>query len=453
MNKPIYQFTGNPFVDAGIWAICGWVEKENPEDLDKNDLENVVKDIVPLYLTKGWSKSLYSIFPNNPITNPSVKNKEDRLNQFLSSLIEEIEPIHESGTCTSCGRRDTKSIRTKTEIPMIGSGSLINFFPNGQPGGDYCPACTFAVQFSPLVMYSCFKLLLLHSNSKKVMRYWTRRALRDVERQKLERDYSGCFNEGYGSYRNPKPTNALFHIIQDIILKNDEKWLDEGPSINLYHFTNYNPGPNLDLYYVPTPVFRFLAYIRQHEKYSSWKQVIKKGYVYVNWDKVKEEKDYKNKRNQVYLNLLNGRSITKFFINSKKRVAIGDWELLTHYLKEVRKMDEKRLETLKRVGDELANYIKESQKIKRLNQLENAKSYATFRNLLRIIEKDRVRSGSESVLFSLDEYVNDLFPDGPLGWKETQDLLLFRIYEALHDWLIKEELVEELTTEEAAMEV
>jgi CRISPR-associated protein Cst1 len=375
-NNSIYLYTGNPFVDAGIYAICGWVGKERPDELDKKDLERMINDIVPLYLTSGWSKSQYSIFPNNPITNPSVKDKEEYLRGYLSGLLEEIEPPRKIGTCIACGRRDATTIRTKTEIPMIGSGGLINYFPGGQTGGDYCPACTFAVQFSPLVMYSCIKLLLLHSNSEQVLKYWTRRALQEVREQLMTKNFTGCFNEGYTN-----PTNALFHIIQDIVLKYEERWLDENPSINLYHFTNYIQGPDLELYTLPTPVFRFLAYMKIHEKYSDWMKVVKRGY-YVNWDKVKEEKDYKNKTNKVYLNLLNGISITRYFLDFKNKAVLTDWDLLSYYLMEVRKMDNKRLETLKRIGDEVSNYIKETANIKRLNQLEVAKNYQSFRNIL-----------------------------------------------------------------------
>ena len=295
-------------------------------------------------------------------------------------------------------------------------------------------------------------MALLHSNSSKVMRYWARRAVQDIRRQILEKNYSGCFNENYKN-----PTNAIFHIIQDIVLGYDERWSEENPSITLYHFTNYNQGPDLDLYYVPTQVFRFLAYMRQHEKYPQWMQIVKKGYKRVDWDKVKEEGDYRNKINAVYNNLLSGKSIVKFFIDPKERRVYGDWGLLSHYLREVRNMETKRLETLKRVGDELADYIKETENIKRLTQLEQASKYGTFRNILRFIIRERMRRGAEEPLFSLDEYVNDLFPDGNMTWRETQDLLLFRIYETLHQWLVEQNkeglgLIEELSPEKIAME-
>ena len=50
----------------------------------------------------------------------------------------------------------------------------------------------------------------------------------------------------------------------------------------------------------------------------------------------------------------------------------------------------------------------------------------------------------EAPLFTTDEFLNDLFPEGALTWKETRDILLFRIYEKLSDYLHeKKEIIEE----------
>lgn len=445
MSEVIYDFTGNPFVDAGIWALSQWVEK-NPENLSKNDLESSINDIVGLYIEKKWSKSLYSIFPNNPIINPSIKGeirKKEAYFKLLKSLIDKIESLGEFGDCISCGRRNIDTRFFKSQIPLTGSGGMINYFSYGTSGADYCPACIFAVQFSPLIIYSCGNMLLMHSNSRKLMGYWSKKAVSNVKKQISSKNYTGCFDEGF---KNPK--NALFHIIQDIILKHDERWYSENPSINFYYFTNYIQGPNLEIYSIPTPVFRFLAYIPQHEKFPEWLRIVRRGYKFVNWEKVKEENEYKNNPNTVYENLLSGKSIIGFFINRKNREALGGWDLLKHYLEEVRNMDENRIETIKKVGDELAEYIKSSDDINTLKKLETASNYKNYRNILRIIIKKRIKNGADEPLFSFDEYVKNLFPEGNLTWRETQDLILFRIYEVLHDWIIQQGVSEELIINE-----
>lgn len=117
-------------------------------------------------------------------------------------------------------------------------------------------------------------------------------------------------------------------------------------------------------------------------------------------------------------------------------------------------MGGKRLDTLKKVGDSLSEYIKDTQNIKRLNQLEMASNFATFRNQLRLIEKDRIKLGDQDSIFTLEEFMEDLFPEGNMGWKETQDLLLFRIYENLHNWLVeKDTLKSELIFSEEGTEL
>jgi len=87
-----------------------------------------------------------------------------------------------------------------------------------------------------------------------------------------------------------------------------------------------------------------------------------------------------------------------------------------------------------------------------LNKLETASNYRNYTNLLRKIIKKRIGNGAEEPLFSFDDYVNYLFPEGNLTWRETQDLILFRIYEVLHDWIVQQGISEELVVEEEEME-
>ena len=60
MSEAIFDFTGNPFVDAGIWAISEWVGKK-PEELDKNDLKEMVNDIIYLYFQEIGQKKYINI--------------------------------------------------------------------------------------------------------------------------------------------------------------------------------------------------------------------------------------------------------------------------------------------------------------------------------------------------------------------------------------------------------
>lgn len=274
------------------------------------------------------------------------------------------------------------------------------------------------------------------------MRYWAKRCIAMVQRQVASNDYKGCFNEQFTN-----PMNALFHITQDLILSYEERWAEDNATIRIYHFTNYNQGPELDMYDLPSSVFRFLAYVRQHPRFRDWLTVVRRGYIRKIQNKTEDE--YKNYRNEVYQRLLSHRPILGYFTDVPNKTAIGDWGLLTIYLKEVLQMNDRRIEAIKHLGDEIANIIQASASgKKRLGQLEKARTYALFRMVLLRLMRERVILKDETPLFTFDEYVEHLFPEGALGWKETQDLILFRVYEILHTWLIAEGIVTEETEEE-----
>jgi len=318
-----YAWTGNPFVDAGIAAIQEWSNRSSPESVTLDDIKYIASELPSLYTTDAWKKNLFSIFPNNPVTNPSVKDKGKRMKELLDNLIVNIEQLGTSGDCIACGRRTVKSQKNRMHIPMTGyDGS--HFFSFKTDGADYCDACTFAVQCSPLAFYACGKLVLLHSNSYKVMRYWAKRCVAVVQKQVASRNYTGCFNEKFTN-----PMNALFHIIQDLILSYEERWVEENATIRIYHFTNYLQSPELDMYNLPAPVFRFLVSMRHERYFGDWMSVVRRGYYFTKGGKEisisvggKSEGDYKNSKNKVYQNLLSGQSILGFFFNVRKKLGI-----------------------------------------------------------------------------------------------------------------------------------
>ncbi len=436
-----FVLTGNPFVDAGIYAIEAYYE-EDYRTLTPEKLKSKIEELVDLYLTEGWKKNMYSIFTgNSKYSNPSVKDKKTAAAKYLNDLLGEFSLPESSGTCIACGRRDALPIRKRDEIPLTGSGKLVNFFAGASEGERYCPVCTFAVQFMPLCLYSVGgRFLLFHSASDKIMRYWAGEGVKNIRWQKQTGNYTGCMQEGYKNGEN-----ALFHIVEKMIREREDIFPEENPSITAYVFSNYtqNPPP-MQMIHLPNNVFRFLVYIQRLDS-SAWAKIVRKGYKVL-----KKEEDYKWRSNSVYKNLLEGRSIIGYFIEKDRNVT-GNWEILSYYLKEVRRMDKERIEVLKRVGDKIADYIEKTDNTKRLFAIETAKSYEGLRNVFLKIAKDMIANGMGGPLFTIDEFVNDLFPEGALNWPETRDILLFRLYEKLAPYLQKKrEVIEEIKENEEA---
>ncbi len=441
---PIYEkLMGNPFVDAGVCGICEWLGRTvQPDQITKDDLERVVDEIVPIMKpfdkkrpeAHGW-KNWISIFTNNhKLSNPSIK-KDQRVPQFKSLLfkyIDEVEKLGQAGDCMGCGRRDANTWLTRTGVPLTGAGNC-NYFPIFSEGAGYCSACAYAIQMSPLVfMATAGKFLTLHSNSWKALKSWARVCVEDVREQQLKQEIAGCYTPGYAN-----PRNGIFYMTREM-LKYGEMRPDENISMQVYCWTNYIQGPELEVFYMPAPIFKFLRIVYMGKFNKTWQEIVRCGYL-VNWDKVESEDDYKNRTNRVYENLLQDISILGFFINRQHRKPRGNWELLSLYFKEVRSMEITRLEKIKQVGNLIAECIKESGSDKRLTRLERAKSYEACRTVLLYIIKERIKLGAEKPLFSLDDYMEHLFPESEdfsaTPWRETRDLLLFRIYEKLHNWL------------------
>lgn len=461
---PIYEkLMGNPFVDAGICAICEWLGRSvQPEQITTDDLEQVVDDVAPMMQTDAGWNNLYGIFPNGVLTNPSfnkcktekckIPNKCVTLNASHSrcnrvelfkneckSYIDKISELQQAGDCMGCGRRNANTWLSRTNVPLTG-GKNSNYFPVFSDGAGYCAACALAIQISPLVyMGTAGKYLTLHSNSWKAMRSWTQVCVEDIQRQQLQKDITGCFNP---DYKNPR--NGMFYMARRMA-QYQEMRTDEHISIQVYCWTNYNQGPELEAFYMPAPVFKFLRIVYLGKFNTAWQEIVRSGYL-VNWIKVKSEEDYKNRTNRVYENLLQDISILGYFLNRKIRKPRGDWELLSLYLKEVRSMEQTRLEKIKQVGDLIAECIRESGSDRRLTRLERAKSYEACRNVLLYIIRERIKQGASTPLFSLDDYVEHLFPESEdftaTPWRETRDLLLFRVYEQLHNWLQEQGFVE-----------
>lgn len=390
------KITGNPFIDSGIYALSVKLDK-NISDISFDDLENEVRNLSKLYVEKSWKKNMHTIFPNSVLVNPASTNDPNLKEKYLekiNNLIESIEPLQESGSCMGCGNREPKKTFGKDYIPLSGSKSVINYFSFANSGADYCSLCTLLIQFSPLIMYGCGgRMIILHSNSQKVMKFWAKKAIDDINIQIATGDFTGVYNKGITN-----PTNAIFNIISQVI-SSGRRWKGEKPSFNFYYFTNYIQEPKLDIFSLPTSVFKFLTEIPRDD-WNNWSFIVKKAYKVKNWKKIKDSNDYKNNYNYIFDNLLNDKSILRSFYTRTFKKTYCSWKLVKSYLKEVKNMDEKRISVIKDVGDRLSNYIKNNDNLKTLNSIEHASNYNTFRNILRKILKNNLNSGEKQLLFT-----------------------------------------------------
>lgn len=446
----LYEQTGTPFVDAGIAVICKMANKKTPEDIDFTDLKNSTEKLVEIYTSESWSKPLYSIFPNSLLTNPSSKKKGDLRQKylfFLLGLIKDIE-TESSGEsiCISCGRHAVVKPKLRMDIPLIGSGDLLNFFPAAKGGADYCSACTLAVQFFPISTRKGAELFTIHSSSMSLLKSWAYLPVKTVNNELAIGELNGPL-----STKSNVPKNALFEFATDIIRdleENEYPKEDTRQSVELIQFTNFQQGPDLRIHNLPVPVFQFLLDIQHDEKNKlDWAKIVSRNYR----RKKNNDVDY-SKPNPLYQSLIDGRSAVYYFIDTTKRENLCGWKLVKSYLEDVKKMEKERILKIREIADRLGDYFLDGNHKRLFFTFESCKSYPIFRNQLRKIQKDCVLSSLEGVPFTFDDYVDFLFPESIIDWKETRDLMLFRIYEKISasglrkefaDNEIKEEIEEE----------
>jgi CRISPR-associated protein Cst1 len=130
MGAPLYVYTGNPFVDAGVAAMLAWVEKTRPEELTFEDLTVLKSALLNLYVTPAWAKAMFSVFVNYPLNNPSYKGeatKRQELEKLLEELVRGSHELKEQGDCVACGRRSMRKPKNRQLVPLTGSGGCAIF--------------------------------------------------------------------------------------------------------------------------------------------------------------------------------------------------------------------------------------------------------------------------------------------------------------------------------------
>ena len=451
------SITGNPFIDLGFYAISEWCDLRGIEKIERTHIKKAFDDILPLYTSDPWKKDLFRIYFNSSLTHSTLNTPEKRQEktiQLFEKLINNLSELTLNGECIGCGKRNSISLKkletygggvSRSHFPLLGSGTLINFYPSWISEADYCSLCIIGVMFMPLVSFDCGDIILIYSQNDLILKNMAKESIKSIKIQLVSQTFS-CLNDGVSNIAQ----TSLFKTLEDIIQKYELIEDINNPSISAYHFTNFGTSPSVRIIELPNPVFDFLKIIKKLNSFNDWNKIVWKGYPFPiklkskkkgkpskENEKIDVVSTIKSRPNEVYNKLIKGESIIKYFIDRKQRTAITAWELFNYYLILVLNMKSEEIDVLKRIADDISEVIKENG-TKRLYELERLsyRDYGKFRNILRKIIKDRIALGKPTPLFTLDEYLNVLFPEDG-DWSKTHDNLLFRMYEVLHTWFVE----------------
>jgi len=219
-------------------------------------------------------------------------------------------------------------------------------------------------------------------------------------------------------------------------------------SILLYHIDNYNQNPTgVRIYALPSNIFRFVAFMMNSSDYRlAWFALLSRYYVKVKGDE--ELPIWKAKNNIIHTYLLDGKSILWAFKDDRTKMPTMPWAVVEGYMRSVRRMNQQRVNLIRIMSDDIALCIRESKRYNRVMDLAAARDLAAFRNQLQLLMRDWQKLGKEEPLTTFDNYTAILLPGDYRGWTEVRDLMVIRLYEQLHDILVKEKQSDDVPVNE-----
>jgi CRISPR-associated protein Cst1 len=442
LTKP----TGDPFADTGGFVIQYLMEKRFPE----KDIDELIEYVISIY-SNNWKKSIYSFFPNSPIINASSKIPEKEAIEKYLEIINDKKALNDY--CRITGRKTNVFMAGKDKFILAGSGSFANFHHTFEKGLLLSKEILIRLLFVPIGVIKLGKYYgLINTNNTEVTKY-----LIETNISKNLQNIATGVSEGIFESEFSITENALFDYADTAI--NNINFVKAGKTniaLTLYHFTNYNQGPDLDLYVFPATLFEFYRYCNVKYR-KDWQRFVRAHYHNTKKQEAKynpaEEKmevvkktktesfeidEYKTWTNWIYSKLLNGSSILPEFLRWSKNGNKINLDIVNIYEINIRNMKKETIKKIMEIADFIIHDRSEDEIKKLITKLNGANQAFELRRFLLTLVEENYNNGNEKPIMSVNDYANYLFADGS-NYREVRDVLLIAIYQKLHEFNIKVE--------------
>ena len=447
------RITGDPFIDAGSMAAEAIFDKLGLKEATKENWLKVIDWAATIYQDK-WGSAIDAISLNGVVThNQKRKRARKEAITFYQKIFSNQNPYKWPairGWCRGCGSHELLFGGGRDILPLSGSGAFLNFHHAHENGLFLCKHCVASLFFVPFSVLQCGKnIALLQTRTKPLREFWKKNTvmqnLGDIAVGKSQ----GILRSPYNNVKN-----ALFGLVNNLITEwHSAKKEFVAEDLRLFYFTNFGANPECEIYDLPADVFHFLWIVSDPavpHVYDAWKTFVRRNYRIRDadfdedtrsWKKSKgkskselSEKDYLNSPNFVYQRLLSGKNILSLMYVQRQRKTLVPIEIPKAYLLEVRHMKKERIDAVLLLADRICEIIRAEKAPKLLYPIESARVVYEFRAGLLKLFKKNMQLGNEEPLFTTEDYLYKLLPDGE-PWSDVRDLLLIRIYEKLHDEL------------------
>lgn len=494
----LLRLTNDPFVDIGKLVIEAWAEAEGIAlaDLTDEDLERFIKELTDIYMQPAMGGFLsYVVFANARFANPAQINNPDydearrealmgllKLYKHQSGdpLPEKEEPAYDNEQCIYCA--EPAVIRaSRMIIPMIGSEDAINFVPAGVPRLPICGHCLLALLAMPLGgLNSEGKMWLVYSHDPELTLLFVRDYFQRNRQTFLLSDL-----EKVPNYKFAK--TFLLEALNEA-----SREMTRTASLTAYRFVSGGQSPSVEVYPLPSNIVEFIRIANSARYRNAWQTVVNSAWhtdedVQTKSVSGKEQITHQ-KRNYFYEDLFdlpryahrfmkryllraprkgsrrgNKRFDPRFDYSLSREKAAISWDLTALFLEKVMNMDRERIDAIRTLADNLADYILDTAGGDRLFKrlFYDSRRPSDFRLEL-LKEANRAAQDVErrKPLAPYDLFISVFFEDDEGGflkhdWYLAMDLLLIRIVERLHDahWIeqhpdVVESIEEALTKDE-----
>jgi len=446
------QITGDPFIDTGRLA-AQTIFKHLKLMGARDDWLKIIDWAADKYQNK-WNSSIDSISLNGPVThNTKRKTARKEAFEFFSKVFSGTNPYKgESleGFCRGCGQRQRLFGAGRDMFPLSGSGAFLNFHHGYEGGLFLCAQCMASLFLVPFAVIQCGKnIALLQTQTKALQEFWKRNTV-----EQNVKDLTVGKSESILKSSCSNVQNAFFDLVNDLITEwySSQKSF-EPQDLRLFYFTNFGANPESEIFDLPAATFSFLWMV-QNPNYpqikSGWHYFVRRHFrirdanfdeTTQSWQKSKgknkgemQNEDYKNNPNTLYQMLLSERNILPRMYRSKDSKTLVPIEIAKAYCLEVRSMKKERIEVVLDLADRVCELVRKENAPKLIYSIESARYVYQFRaGLLKLLKKN-IKVGEPQPLFTTEDYIHKLLPDGE-PWTDVRDLMLIRIYEKLHDFL------------------
>ena len=490
------EYTGHPLVDVGIATITASVDKRGPDELTETDLDEVADYITREYVRDPLKSFLTVAFPNSGFTQPAYNKTPEKRAVYATRVLRNYSddtPLLDNEVCVFTGKPavdiafgEKESLPQgrafRQHIPLLTGENVINFHAYGEAGLPVSGEALLAIQAFPLgCAKSGGRLLAVHSDNPRLMMHFARSFLEGNQRA------IGLAQEA-SSKKMDEPHHSRGTLLINTLLEGDirqqEELQDEEPcSLTAYHLTNSGQGVGLDIYHLPLQIIGFLREMESADYRTQWSRIVNRAWETEPQNKRKKDnKPFQPRRNWLYedilglydgLFLLPDRAKTflrTYFLRHRFRYARTDqgdprgeyglthemnlvsWNIIASFLRRVFYMEKKRIEEIRKMGDQLANYVSSENNSRFFREFFHQRRSSDVRRLLIRANLEHVNRGNPPII-TLDPYI-EVFEEGygleRPDWWLARDLVFIRMVEQLHQkgWLGKNPDVVEETAQE-----